>query len=306
MLELHYEYADCVRNSERVSWLVDEVIPPGTRLDFSKAFLPDALCGAPRVAFLDDSERLTLNQINGNAYLNLFAFVEEYIIAQVANHVQAEMFGDHNALRALTRFADEELKHQQVFWRFREAFDRDFSTHCSVLSAPAEVAAIILGKSPIAVMFVTYHLELMTQQHYTECVRGRNELDPLFVKLLHHHWLEESQHARIDALELAKLVAAATPDLIDRAFADYLDLVGAFDGLLAQQAGFDLESLVAATGRRFSEREAKQVVDVQHAAYRRTFLTFGMRNRAFVDMVKSLSADGAQRIAHRAEVLDGS
>lgn len=41
-------------------------------------------------------------------------------------HAQVEMFGDHQALRALMRFADEELKHQQLFQRYRDAFDRGF------------------------------------------------------------------------------------------------------------------------------------------------------------------------------------
>ena len=72
-----------------------------------------------------------------------------------------------------------------------------------MLGAAAEVAGVILSKSPIAVMLVTCHLELMTLQHYTECVREDDAVDPLFQRLLKCHRLEESQHARIDALELA-------------------------------------------------------------------------------------------------------
>ena len=45
MLELTYDYATCVRNSEKISWRVDEVLPPDTRLDFTRPFLPEALSG---------------------------------------------------------------------------------------------------------------------------------------------------------------------------------------------------------------------------------------------------------------------
>src|SRR5215510_15850068 len=105
-------------------------MPPGTRLDFSKRLLPEALSSWRTQRALDDRERLTLNQITGNSYLNLFSFVEEYIYAQVLRLAEAEMFGDHVALRALTRFADEELKHQQLFRRYRDAFERDFGSPC--------------------------------------------------------------------------------------------------------------------------------------------------------------------------------
>jgi hypothetical protein len=36
MLDLDYDYASCVRNSEKVAWKIDDVMPPGTPLDFSR------------------------------------------------------------------------------------------------------------------------------------------------------------------------------------------------------------------------------------------------------------------------------
>src|SRR5262245_50961928 len=151
MLELGFDYSSCVKNSEKVSWKVNDVFPAGTQLNFQKRFLPSRLAGqgAP---FLSEAEKLKLNQIMGNAYLNLFVFVEEYIQAQVVNHAHAELFGDHHALRALTRFADEELKHQQLFNRYLESFAKGFGSPCEVLASAAQVAAIILSKNSIAVM----------------------------------------------------------------------------------------------------------------------------------------------------------
>src|SRR6185295_7244391 len=147
-----------------------EVLPSGQKLDFARPFLPDALVGSG-ISCLNEQEKLVLNHINGNSYLNLFGFVEEYILAMAVQHAQAELFGDHDAIRALTRFADEEVKHQALFKRYRVAFDRDFGHACEVLDNAADVAGVILAKSPLAVVLVTLHLELMTQDHYTDAVR---------------------------------------------------------------------------------------------------------------------------------------
>src|SRR6201999_4533087 len=112
-----------------------------------------------------------------------------YILATVMQHAQAEMFGDHDAVRALVRFAEEEAKHQMLFWRFREAFDRGVGAPCGVLGGAGEVASAILKNGPIAIMIITCHIELMTLDHYTECVRDDGRVDPFFAKLLHAHWL---------------------------------------------------------------------------------------------------------------------
>lgn len=303
MLDLKYDYATCVRNSEKVYWSVDDVLPPDTRLDFTRPFLPEALAGERKLPFLSHEEHLKLNQITGHAYLNLFAFVEEYIIATAVQHAQAEMHGDHHAIRALVRFADEEIKHQQLFYRYLDAFKAGFGHECAVLQDAAAVADVILSKSPIAVMLVTLHLEIMTQSHYTESVRDNETLDPLFARLLKHHWMEESQHAKIDALELDKLVSSATPEAIKKGFSDYLDLISAFDGLLDSQSKMDIGSLEKAAGRKFSEVEAKAIVSAQHGAYRNTFLVLGMENRMFVDVVRKISPSDGAAIATRAAGL---
>lgn len=303
MLSLSYDYGSCVRNSEKVTWKVDDVIPPGTKLDFSRPFLPPALEASNRAEGLTPAERLKLNHITSNAYLNLFAFVEEYIVAMAVQHAQAEMHGDHDAVRALVRFAEEELKHQQLFYRYLAAFKEGFGHPCGLLGDAAAVAGVILSKSPMAVLLVTLHLEIMTQGHYTESIRNNVALDPLFTSLLKHHWLEEAQHARIDALELQKLASDATPEIVNKAFDDYVDLIGAFDGLLAAQAKMDVESLSAAIGRPLGEKESADILRAQHSAYRSTFLVLGMTNRMFVDILGELSPEGAARVAALAKTL---
>src|SRR5262245_49304141 len=122
MIQTYFDYDNCVRASEKVSWRLDDVFPPGKKLDFGMRFLPATMVPADELSFLSAGEKLKLNQIMGNSYLYLFSFVEEYIIASVLQHANAEMLGDPIELRALLRFADEEVKHQQLFLRFRAAF----------------------------------------------------------------------------------------------------------------------------------------------------------------------------------------
>jgi hypothetical protein len=300
MLDLGYDYATCVRNSEKVSWKLDDVLPTSTKLDYSRPFLPSMFSGESRIPILSKDEGLKLNQITGNSYMNLFGFVEEYIIATAVDHAQAEMYGDHDAIRALLRFGEEEIKHQQLFGRYLKLFAESFGSPCKVLDNAAEIAAVILSKSPISVMLITLHLEIMTQAHYTESVRDNAGVDPLFASLLKHHWLEEAQHARIDALELDKLLDAATPEAITQGFDHYLELCSAVAGLLGVQTDFDIDSLSRATGRTFSEDEKATIRSAQHTAYRNTFLISGMTNPQFVGILNKISADGARRTAELA------
>jgi hypothetical protein len=300
VMELNFDYASCIKNSEKVAWRIEDVLAADAQLDYGRPFLPSALSGESGVPSLSASEGRRLNQITGYAYLNLFAFVEEYIIDAAMRQAADEVHGDHVALRALLRFSEEEVKHQEMFHRAIALLSRSFGTEVDVLGDAAAVAGVILSKDPLAVMLVTLHLELMTQEHYTESVRDDAAIDPLFRSMLKHHWIEEAQHARIDALEVAKLANQATPEQIAKAFDDYVDLIGAFDGLLGMQAKMDVENLRRATG---VELDAAAVEAAQYAAYRNTFLLMGMRNRQFVEYTNKVSAEGAKKIAAKAATL---
>lgn len=302
MLELGYDYASCIKNSEKVSWRLDDVLPEGTPLDFGRPFLPESLAPTKDLDFLSEEERRKLNQIAGKAYLNLFAFVEEYILATMMQHAHAEMFGDPEAMRALVRFVDEELKHQQLFERYKRSFDAGFGAPVPVLESAVEVANVIMSHSPMAVMLVTLHIELMTQQHYVEGVKDDEGLDPLFKSLLKHHWLEEAQHARIDALELDKLARVAASEAHGKAVDEYFGILEAFDGLLAQQADTDVGALGAVVGRELSDAEAARVRAAQLAGYRRTFLHSGLTNKTFRGLIGRLAPDAEARAGVRAEI----
>lgn len=297
MLDFNYDYQQCVANSEKISWKLDEVIPKDTKLDFTKTFLPSGLFYSDSLNFLNNDEKLKLNQIMGNSYLNLFHFVEEYIIAETIEHAQGEMFsGNSSNMRALLRFSDEEIKHQLLFERYRELFQLNFGSVPKVLEGAVQVAGIILSKNPLAVVAVTLHLEIITQFHYTESVKGNTEIDPTFSRVLKYHWLEEAQHAKVDALELRKLVLNADMKQIEQMFDDYLFIIQAFDGLLTSQAEMDFESLSERFKKQFSEIEKEKIIASQLKSYRNDFIICGLNNEMFMNIMKEISSESFNKI----------
>jgi hypothetical protein len=292
-----------IDSSEQVAWTIESVLGQEARFDLKRPLLPDSLANVARISCLTEAERLTLNHIRGHAYLYLFSFVEEYIIATTVRHADAEVFGDHTVLRAFLRFAEEEVKHQEMFRRAVRLFASQFGHQCDVLQNPEAVAEVILSHTPMAVLLITLHLEIMTQQHFVESFRrgSADELDPLFRQMLRHHWLEESQHAKIDVLELERLAADASPKLREQSIDDYIKIVGALDGLLGQQAANDVTSLGRILGRTFSEAEHREILDAQVEAYRRTFVGLGLWSPALIAEVERLSPEGARRVAELAK-----
>jgi hypothetical protein len=143
----------------------------------------------------------------------------------------------------------------------------------------------------------------MTQQHYLQCVSNADELDPMFKTMLKSHWAEESQHARIDALTLRKLAATSTPEMRRTAVKDYLDLIDALLGLLGQQAELDVNSLELAIGRKLAADDRAKLIEGQKAAYKQTFVTWGITNRTFVETTNDVFPEDVAQIEARAAQL---
>lgn len=285
MSALSSDYAKCVELSERVAWKINDVFPFSGRLDFRLPFMPRSMFLARDLTFLSAEEKLKLNQIFGNSYRYLFYFVEAYIITMAIEHARSELYGDEDTLRAMLRFAEEEVKHQQMFQRFGEMFDRGFGTSCDLVDSPQAVAEVILSKSPMAVTLVTLHLELITQAHYIDCMRESSEIEPLFRSLFKYHWMEESQHAKLDALELIKLRQDATDEQVELAIKDYFDICAAFSELLGAQARLDVDSLERAIGRGFSAAEREAIELAGRRSYHRAFLWDGLTNALFLEFL---------------------
>jgi hypothetical protein len=146
----------------------------------------------------------------------------------------------------------------------------------------------------------------MTQKHYVDSVKSDTRIDPLFASLLEHHWIEESQHAKVDTLIVDKLARELDPARIDAAIDDYISIGKLIDGGLTAQVDLDLVSLERALGRTCTEAESREIRAAQQAAYRSAFLVAGMTHPAFDKALRELSPAGHARVAELAAALSSS
>jgi hypothetical protein len=298
-----FSFKDCLARAERINWRVDELIGPDKPLDFSKPFMPESLARTEELTFLTPAERLTLNQIRGNAYLTIFGLVEEFILPFLLDHTRAEVSGESYRSRAFLEFAAEEAKHIHLFRAFREAFAAGFGTRCDVIGPPEAVAKHVLSHPPLSVALLILHIEWMTQRHFTGSVQDEATLDPRFKALLLHHWMEEQQHAQLDTLLVEELAAPCTPKEIDAAFEGYKQLGGFLDEALKQQAAFDLEALERVRDRPFGDAEREQFLAQQHQANRWTYIGSGLSHHQFLETVRRLKPAALEEFRAMAEVF---
>jgi len=291
-----YSYQAALAASQKVNWRIEDIIGGDKKLDFSKPFMPESLARVESLDFLNVDEKRILNQIRGNSYLSIFVVVEEFILPFLMDHARPHLSGDDYRIRALLQFAGEEAKHIHLFKRFREEFQSGFGVDCAVIGPPDAIGKAILAHDPLAVGLAILQIEWMTQQHYLEGVKDDQDLDPQFSSLLKHHWMEESQHAKLDGLVVEALAEGRSRKQIEKAFEEYLE-IGSFiaDGLVAQTQ-FDLESFERATKRTLTASEREQFVEVQGQANRWTYLGSGMVHPNFQAALEGLLPELKERI----------
>ena len=302
MLSHNHSYVDCLKNSVKSAWSVDDCFR-GRDFDFSKRFLPDRIAGVNDIGCLSDAEKLKLNQIRGNSYCHIFAFVEEYIIPMVLDHAREDVYGDETRLRYLLRFAEEETKHQDMLKRGMAQIEAGLGVSMGVIPGREDVAQVVLGKSRLAALLLTSVIEWFSQLHYLEHVRDAEDLDELFRDILKFHWIDEAQHAKADSLLINEVAGGLSDGEREQAVDELLELGGAIDGLLAQQLELDIEALEKALGRAFSDDEKAEIRTHQRRAYRWTFLVSGLEHPVVVKIVNELTDAGGEKIAGAAKAL---
>ena len=165
------------------------------------------------------------------------------------------------------------------------------------------MAKIVLSKSRLCGYLLTSMVEWFTQLHFVEHVHNRKELDGLFHDLLKYHWMDEAQHAKIDSLLIDELTREISPADREKAIDELLELGGAVDTLLSQQADLDLQSLERATGRTLRDEEKAEIKQHTQRAYRWTFLVSGLEHPNFVKIVGELTAEGQGKLRAAAKSL---
>jgi hypothetical protein len=295
-MQHNYSYQAALAASERIGWRVEDIIGGEKRLDFAKPFMPGSLAQVKQLSFLTTDEQRTLNQIRGHEYLAMFGLVEEFILPYVVDHARSQLSGDDYRVRALLQFAGEEAKHIHLFKRFRQEFEAGFGNKCDFIGPAEDVKQFVLSHSPLGVAIAILHIEWMTLRHYIEGVKDNQDLDPQFKSLLKHHWLEESQHTKLDTLIVEALAEAATEKEIDQAFQEYADIGGFLDNGIKQQTEFNVESFVQATRRNLSKSEREAMTAAVLKGMRWTYLGTGMTHPNFLTTVGQISPEGKKQI----------
>jgi len=280
-------FEELVAESKEKLWKLDEVLPRDAKLELSCPLLPDSLTGLAAATFLQPQHQLRLNQITGKSYVNLFCFVEEYIIRDVER--MESMESNPSAEKdALGQFVAEEVKHQALFKRFMATFDRDYGETTEVLDFADDVADLIMSNSPLAVLLTTFHLEIITQEHYLKAIVPAENIEPHMISILHHHWLDESRHAAIDYLKIKELCTGLSPQERSTGLEQYLAILSEFFELLSMQAAHDVAALTKEVGNKLEPRDYGRLQFLQHQAYSRIFLELGLRHPVLRQIVSEL------------------
>ena len=296
----NYSYQGALEASERIAWRVEDIIGGDKRLDFSKPFMPESLAQVRKLSFLSLEEQRTLNQIRGHEYLAMFGLVEEFILPYVVDHARPQLSGDDYRVRALLQFAGEEAKHIHLFKSFRREFEAGFGSKCEFIGPAEDVRKFVLSHGPLGVGIAILHIEWMTLRHYIEAVKDNQELDPQFKSMLKHHWLEESQHTKLDTLVVEELAANASESEIELAFKEYGEIGAFLDQGIQRQTEFDVESFMQASGRKLSRNEREQMSQVVLKGMRWTYLGTGMTHPNFLDTVQSIKPEARVQIEQMA------
>ncbi len=302
ILQAHVDsarYAKCVEVSKRVRWDIDRDVIRGRTFDFAKRFLPDGLSKVDRLTFLTANEQRLLSQIQGRTYANMFGLVERFIAAKVLDVSRDYALGDQNALQALVRFGDEEIKHQELFRRIERMCASGMPGGYTFVPEPNAVASAVLSKSTWAVLALTCHIELFVLAHYRESIDTDAHVSELWKDVFLHHAREESQHAILDEMEWVRENAKLTSQARDAAVDDLIALVGAVDGILQTQSAADAHYFIQICGRPMTAVEAEAVKMTVLAAYRWQYIVSGVQQPRFKQALGGMITErqGA-RIAH--------
>jgi hypothetical protein len=281
----------CIARSKRIRWDIETDVIRDRRFDLDDKFLPDGLTLADRLAWLSPEQRRYFSQVQGRTYAGMFGLVERFISAKVLELSRDYWFGDQVALEALVRFGDEELKHQALFRRVETMIGEVMPPGYSFAWDPNEIAGAVLRKSSWAVLGLTLHIELFTQTHYREGIRGDAELSGLVRDIFRFHWKEESQHAIMDELEWRRVDASVTPAERDRAVDELIELVEAVDAIVQAQAAADAAYFAATCGRLLSGSERDAVRQTLIDAYRWQYIISGVQHPHFAATLASLTTE---------------
>ena len=296
----------CIENSERISWRIADILPDDYQISYERPFLPATLTRENELSFLNPYEKKCLNHIWGAAYFNIFSFVEEYITTFSLCLANDSSFKEVNTLRAFVRFSEEEIKHQLLFKKYLEKFAASFVAKCGFLDNAREVASTILSNTKLCVLILTYHLELITQQHFVASIKSAEQLDEKFKEILKCHWLEEAQHSKLDLFKIKQIAREGDDSEFLSAMSEYFSIVDALVVILRAQVEMNYDSLTQCSDdkKKFADKENRRsFIETQHQAYVDLFVLMGFENKTFLHELGGLHPNVVDVISTKAESL---
>ena len=283
-------YARAIAASKAVRWDIDKDVIRGRSFDVAKKYLPDGLSLVREMALSEADMRL-VSQIQGRTYANVFGLVERFITAKLIDVSREHTLGDQNALEALVRFSDEEIKHQILFRRIEAMMAEAMPAGYRFDVDPDAVARAVLARSTWAVLVLTLHIELFVQLHYRESIEPDNGLSDLFKDVFLFHWKDEAQHSVLDELELKRHDATLSREEREQAVGDFIDLVVAVDAILQIQAKVDAVYFAMNCGRQLQRDEIEQIGRHFLKAYRWQYIFSGATHPRFQKSLKAMTSE---------------
>jgi hypothetical protein len=281
-------YAKVIDVSKRVRWEIERDLIRGRHFDYGKTFLPSGLSLVNELPFLSAADKRLLSQVQGRTYAYIFGLVERFIAAKVSDIGREHALGDQIAFEALVRMTEEELKHQELFRRLEAMMAADMPAGYVQTAEPNAVAQAVLGASTWAVLALTLDIELFTQAHYRASIELDCNISELWKDVFLFHWKEESQHAVLDELELAREDARLDKAQRDAAVGDLIHLVGAVDGILQAQAQADTRYFCQIAGMAQDADRVMQIEATVLKAYRWQYIVSGVMEPRFQKLLFSL------------------
>jgi hypothetical protein len=256
--------ADWLAGAEEIGVCESSATGPTRPLDFTRAFMPEALARTAALTFLSPAEQRRLNQIRGNAYLTIVALLDS--LAAGVPLPQARRLPEGLAA-------------------FRMAFAIGFGSPCEVIEATGVVAALY-DAPRLSRALLRLHGLWMAKRHMQAAALNERTLDPAFRRLILDRWLD------IDPLRQGDDTTGAfrqtTPSLVDAGVAGYRRLCDGLNEAMQVQAQFDLAALERACGRTLSDEAREQTLAVQHHAYWWSFIGCGLTHPRFAAAVRGL------------------
>jgi len=278
----------CCQAIQKVSWVLEEEVE-GLSFDFSKRFLPQRLCGKELPDWLSAEDVLKLNQIRGHSYAHCFFILEQFILQQASVAATGYAQVDRHAMSALLKFADEETKHQRMFIWVRETLGEQFAVRPELVDGVDELADRICSHSSFSVFLVALCLEWLTQKHYVECFQEeKGSLDPAFQKIFRLHWMEEAQHARIDALHLRRIATDLSLEGFQAGLREAEIILGHLRHAVERQDVLDFQSFVAQREEELTEFQEQALLAALKRESRWTFFESGLQHKAYQTLCEDL------------------